>query len=154
MGICLRYAYTSFEAGDIFHDAFVKVFKYINSYKGQGSFEGWMRHIFVNTAINHFHKNKKHYYHDDNSEYDHVPDLPEDALSKLAVEELLKLINKLPEGYKMVFNLYVVEGYSHKEIADMLQVSEGTSKSQLSKAKALLKKYLIKKSSPDYVNGE
>jgi RNA polymerase sigma factor (sigma-70 family) len=141
MGICMRYADTRFEAEDIFHEAFVKVFQKIEQYNG-GSFEGWMKRIFVNTAINNFHKNKKHYHHQEFETYNE-PALDDDTISHMSNEELLQLINKLPDGYRMVFNLYVIEGYSHQEIASLLQISEGTSKSQLSKAKQVLKKKLL-----------
>ncbi|MES2389820.1 MAG: sigma-70 family RNA polymerase sigma factor [Bacteroidota bacterium] len=151
MGICLRYAYTSFEAEDIFHDAFIKVFKNMQAYKGAGSFEGWMKHIFVNTAINHFHKNKKRYYHGDLEDAGDMPQSDQDTLSQIDADELLDLIARLPEGYRMVFNLFAIEGYGHKEISEMLGISEGTSKSQLAKARAYLKKSLLKHHSSDYV---
>lgn len=152
MAICLRYAYTSFEAEDIFHDAFVKVFQHIVNYKKQGSFEGWLRHIFVNTAINHYHKNRKHYHQ---AELDDAPEQASydvDALSKLSGDELMALVSKLPEGYKLVFNLYVVEGYNHQEIAAMLNIAEGTSKSQLAKAKAYLQKLIAQTQARPYVS--
>lgn len=138
MSVCLRYTKSRFEAEDIFHEAFVKVFKNISYWKG-GSFEGWVRRIFVNTAINHYHKNKKFFDHVDASEAEfNIPSL-DDAISHISTQELLQLINKLPEGYRLIFNLYAIEGYSHKEIASMLNIAEGTSKSQLSKAKIFLK---------------
>jgi RNA polymerase sigma factor (sigma-70 family) len=146
MGICLRYAYTSFEAEDIFQDAFVKVFQNLESFKGNGSFEGWMKHVFINTAINHYHKNKKRFFP---AQVDEVTDLQldePDALGQMGANELLALVNQLPEGYKLVFNLYVIEGYPHKDIGEMLGISEGTSKSQLAKAKGFLKKLLTQNS--------
>jgi RNA polymerase sigma factor (sigma-70 family) len=141
MGICLRYANTRFEAEDVFHEAFVKVFQKINQYNGGGSFEGWMKRIFVTTSINNFHKNKKHYHYE---EFDNTndPSFNEDALNQISNEELLQVINQLPDGYRMVFNLFVIEGFTHQEIAELLKISEGTSKSQLSKAKQVLQKKL------------
>lgn len=142
MGVCSRYGQTRFESEDIFQEAFLKVFLSIHTYQG-GSFEAWMKRIFVNTAINHFHKNKKHYHQ---LEYEDVPEVAfdhEDILSSLTTQELLKAINQLPEGNQLIFKLYVLEGYSHKEIAEMLGIHEGTSKSQLARAKAGLKKSLL-----------
>ncbi|MBT9146003.1 MAG: ECF RNA polymerase sigma factor SigW [candidate division WS2 bacterium] len=151
MAICARYAYTSFEAEDIFQDAFVKVFKNIEQYKGEGSFEGWLKHIFVNTAINHFHKNKKHYHQSDSAEFSENFITEEDAVSQMSAAELTQIISQLPDGYRMVFNLYVVDGYTHKEIGELLGISEGTSKSQLAKGKAILKKIITKQRDKQYV---
>lgn len=151
MAVCMRYAHTRFEAEDIFHEAFVKVFQNIDKYTGTGSFEGWMRHLFVNTAINHYHKHKKHNHH---AELDHVPEtasLEADAFAKLSNEDLMGLINKLPTGYKLVLNLFIVEGFNHKEIAEKLNIAEGTSKSQLAKAKAMLQKQIIQLNAIKYV---
>ena len=141
MAICLRYTRSRAEAEDIFHEAFIKVFKNIYTWQG-GSFEGWMRRIFVNTAINHFHQNKKYFDHVDASYAESVLSSSENIISQLSNQELLETIDRLPEGYKLIFNLHVVEGYSHNEIAEMLNIAEGSSKSQLSKAKAYLKKLI------------
>lgn len=141
MGICSRYGRTQFESEDIFQEAFVKVYQHIHTC--QGALEPWMKRVFVNTAINHFHKTKKQYQE---VEYEEAPDIQvenEEILSSITTTELLKLMHQLPEGARMVFNLYVIEGYSHKEIGEMLNVHEGTSKSQLARAKAYLKKLLI-----------
>ncbi len=141
MAICLRYTRSRAEAEDIFHEAFVKAFKNIHTWQG-GSFEGWMRKIFVNTAINHFHQNKKYFDHVDASYAESVLSTSEDVISQLSNQELLEIVGRLPEGYKLIFNLHVVEGYNHSEIAEMLNIAEGSSKSQLSKAKAYLKKLI------------
>lgn len=141
MAICLRYTRSRPEAEDIFHEAFIKVFKNIHTWQG-GSFEGWMRRIFVNTAINHFHQNKKYFDHVDASYAESVLSTSENIISQLSNQELLEIIDRLPEGYKLIFNLHVVEGYNHSEIAEMLNIAEGSSKSQLSKAKAYLKKII------------
>ena len=142
MAICLRYTKSRFEAEDIFHEAFVKVFKNIETWQG-GSFEGWMRRIFVNTAINHYHQNKKYFDHVDASYADYVVSTNDNIISTLATQELLDLVNQLPDGYKLIFNLHVVEGYSHTEIGELLNIAEGSSKSQLSKAKAYLKRLIV-----------
>jgi len=144
MAVCLRYTKSRAEAEDIFHEAFVKVFRNIHMWQG-GSFEGWMRRIFVNTAINHFHQNKKYFDHVDSSYAETTLAGPENPHAELSGKELLQLIDQLPEGYRLVFNLYVVEGYGHAEIADMLKIAEGSSKSQLFKAKAYLKKLIENK---------
>lgn len=141
MAVCLRYTKSRFEAEDVFHEAFVKVFKNIHLWQG-GSFEGWMRRIFVNTAINHYHQNKKYFDHVDAVQAESMISTSDNAISDLSNQELMKLINQMPEGYGLIFNLYVVEGYNHSEIADMLKIAEGTSKSQLSKAKTYLKKLI------------
>ena len=141
MAICLRYTNSRFEAEDIFHEAFLKVFRNINAWQG-GSFEGWMRRIFVNTAINHYHQNKKYFDHVDSAHAENSLSASDNVISTLATQELLGLINGMPDGYKLIFNLHVVEGYSHTEIAELLSIAEGSSKSQLSKAKAHLKKLI------------
>lgn len=141
MAVCMRYTKSRFEAEDIFHEAFVKVFKNINTWQG-GSFEGWMRRIFVNTAINHYHQNRKYFDHVDSSHAEDVLASSDNVLSQLSNQDLLDMINRLPEGYKLIFNLYVIEGYNHIEIGEMLNIAEGSSKSQLFKAKAHLKKLI------------
>ncbi|MEJ8756907.1 sigma-70 family RNA polymerase sigma factor [Pontibacter sp. H259] len=143
MAVCVRYTHSRFEAEDIFHEAFVKVFKHLDSYSG-GSFEGWMRRIFVNTAINHYHKNRKLLDQLDYSTVEESTPAEDDIISQISGQELMEIVNKLPEGYKLVFNLYVVEGFNHREIGEMLSIAEGTSKSQLAKAKIHLKKLLQK----------
>lgn len=141
MAICLRYTHSRFEAEDIFHEAFIKVFKNIKSWQG-GSFEGWMRRIFVNTAINHYHHNRKYFDHVDSSYAETMLSASDNIIAELSNQELLEMIGSMPEGYKLIFNLHVVEGYNHNEIAEMLDIAEGSSKSQLSKAKAYLKKLI------------
>lgn len=145
MAVCVRYTNSRFEAEDIFHEAFVKVFKNINAYSG-GSFEGWVRRIFVNTAINHYHKNRKYQEQLDYSSIEESLPSTEDIISQISARDLMAVIDQLPEGYKLVFNLYVIEGFNHREIGEALNISEGTSKSQLAKAKSSLKKILLKQS--------
>ena len=146
MSVCLRYAQTREEAKDILHEGYIKVFASLKSYKGNGSLEGWIRRIVVNNAINHYHKQKKHYQN--SSIEDDYQELPEtymndkDILQRLAYDEILELIRGLSPAYQTVFNLYAIEGYSHKEIAAMLNVTVGTSKSNLAKARMKLQKQI------------
>ncbi|HSI89782.1 MAG TPA: RNA polymerase sigma factor [Adhaeribacter sp.] len=140
-GICLRYAKTDFEAEDVFQDAFVSVFRNIETFR-DGSFSNWVRRIFVNAAINNYRRNKKHYDHQDSSELEVNDDTSLSGLDELSAREIMDLVNDLPEGYRLVFNLNIVEGYSHKEIGEMLEIAEATSRSQLARAKAILKKKL------------
>jgi RNA polymerase sigma-70 factor (ECF subfamily) len=143
-GICLRYVRQKDEASDILQDGFIRVFMNLKHYRGEGSFEGWVRRIIVNTAINHYKSNVKFSRDlsiDDVRPANHIDN---DALSRISTEELLKVVQELPDGFRMVFNLYVIEGYDHKEIGQMLGISESTSKSQLHRAKAALQKKLLK----------
>jgi RNA polymerase sigma factor (sigma-70 family) len=142
MGVCLRYSDSREEAEDVLQNGFVSVFQNIESYKGTGSLEGWIRKIMVNTALTNIRKNKKLKL---NIELDSVEFmLPSSNYmnESFAAKDLLKIIQTLPTGFKTVFNLYAIEGYSHKEIGDMLGISEGTSKSQYSRAKAHLQKLI------------
>lgn len=143
MGICLRYGKSKSEAEDVLLMGLTRIFKKINSYNGKGSFEGWMKKIMVNIAIDNYRKNFKHYFHDDIEEvktdevgYDFIPD-------SFAIKDILKTIQQLPAGYRIVFNLFAIEGYSHKEIAERLNVSESTSKTQLLKARNKLRNKLL-----------
>lgn len=142
MSVCLRYANDTMEAEDMIQDAFIKVFQYIGQFKFEGVFEGWIRRIVVNTAIRHLEKKKLHFKDiDDNSQ--NTPKIEAQAYNHLGEEDLLKLINQLPDGYRLVFNLNVVEGYSHEEIAEMLNIQAGTSRSQLVKARKMLQHQIL-----------
>jgi RNA polymerase sigma-70 factor (ECF subfamily) len=136
-GICLRYAANNEDAKDILQDGFVKVFTNLGKFKAMGSFEGWMRRIFVNTAIEHYRRKNQLYAISENQE-EHIPNQEVSALDALEADDIIRLISELPNGYRTVFNLFAVEGYSHKEIAIMMNISEGTSKSQYARAKAWL----------------
>ncbi len=138
-GVCLRYARNRMDAEDILQDGFIKVFNNLKSFHNLGSIEGWLRRIIINTAINYYKKPDTHYHNDvdtdtmeDNEVYN------EDIISDITTKELLSFIQDLPEGYRMVFNLYAIEGYKHKEIGEMLNISENTSKSQFAMAKKVL----------------
>ena len=135
--VCLRYAGNAEEAEDILQEGFIKVFKKLESFRGEGSFEGWVRRIFVNTAIEHFRR-KRHLQPVTEKEENTIEGKSLSALDGLAEKDILALVQQLSPGYRTVFNMYVVEGYTHKEIGDMLGISEGTSKSQLSRAKVIL----------------
>lgn len=143
-GVCLRFAKSQMEADDILQEGFIKVFINLKSYRNEGSLEGWIRRTIVNTAINLFKKNAKHQNDIDIEKTNAASQLNYSAraIDNLNMEELLKLISKLPAGYKMVFNLNVIEGYTHKEIGELLQISENTSKSQLSRARQTLQKQI------------
>lgn len=142
-GLCLRYVKETADAEDIVVGTFVKVFDKINRFKGEGSFEGWIRRIAVNESLTFIRKNKSMYVEVAIERIDNEPDYA--GLSdQLEEEDLMKMISRLPIGYRTVFNLYAIEGYSHKEIADRLSITESTSKSQLSRARSLLKKELLK----------
>ncbi len=137
-GICLRYAASYDEAQDILQEGFVKVFLNLSSYKGQGSFEGWIRRIIVNTAIEKYRARLHHLPVDTVIDYEeHVHH--NCALDALHTKDILGFVQKLPVQYRLVFNLYVLEGYSHKEIGEMLNISESTSRSNLARARMLLK---------------
>ncbi len=135
--VCLRYAGNAEEAEDILQEGFIKVFKKLDSFRSEGSFEGWMRRIFVNTAIEHFRR-KRYMMPVTEREENTIEGKYLSVLDDLAARDIMALVQELSPGYRTVFNMYVVEGYTHKEIADMLGISEGTSKSQLSRAKVIL----------------
>ena len=135
--VCLRYASSSEEAEDILQEGFIKIFKKLGSYRGDGSFEGWIRRIFVNTAIEHFRR-RRYLQPVTEKEENTIEGKYLSVLDELGEKDILELVRQLSPGYRTVFNMYVVEGYTHKEIGDMLGISEGTSKSQLSRAKVIL----------------
>jgi len=139
--VCMRYAKDREAAEDILQEGWVKVFKNIEKYRGDGSFEGWVRRIFVNTAVEHYRKEAKMIAVSEEAEAYFV--VHEDVSDDLELADLMKCIQSLSAGYRTVFNLYVIEGYSHKEIAEQLNISEGTSKSQLARARYLLQKMII-----------
>lgn len=145
LAVCLRYASDKAEAEDILQESFLKIFYNIKDYSGSGSFIGWLRKVAVNTAITHYHKNLKYRYHVEIEEYvsieTGVAGFEEDFFTS---DELFKVLNELPAGYRMVFNLYAVEGYKHKEIAEKLGIDTNTSKSQYSRAKAAIREKLEK----------
>ncbi len=135
-GVCLKYARSRVEAEDNLQDGFLIIFEKISQYKNAGSFEGWAKRIMVNNVLQQYRKNK--FLEVVTDEYPDQPDV-EIEDENVSLEFLLKIIQELPERYRLVFNLYVIDGYNHQEIAEMIDISVGTSKSNLSRAKAILK---------------
>lgn len=142
--ICLRYMKRSDRAEDVLIESFYKIFTKINTYKQDGSFEGWMKRIVVNEALMELRKNNALNLSVELNPV-HEKAVDENIISKLGYEEILSLVDQLPDGYRTVFNLYVIEGYKHREIADILGISINTSKSQLILAKKRLQEYIEKK---------
>jgi RNA polymerase sigma factor (sigma-70 family) len=144
--ICARYVADKSEAEDILQEGFLKILKNIKEYEGKGHFENWIRRIMVNTAITHFHREKKHYYHEEiDNIVDYDLDFHPSPEKEFEVNELQQLFASMPDGYRMVFNLFAIEGYKHKEIAEMLKIDENTSKSQYLRAKNWIIKEMKKR---------
>ena len=138
-GVCLRYARDRMEAEDNLQEGFIKVFNNLKSFRHDGSLEGWIRRIMINVSLEKFRKQHLLYPVEDVSVYDSV-NYSDDVIAKIAADDLLKLIQELPPRYQLVFNLYVIEGLSHQEIASEMSITQGTSKSNLSRAREILKK--------------
>jgi len=141
--LCLRYVREVNEAEDVMILGFMKAFEKMDSYAASGSLGGWLRRIMINQALGHLRKNKTMYLQTDIEQAEYQSSLTCSS-DHLEVEDLMKLVCQLPIGYRTVFNLYVIEGYSHKEISKLLNISENTSKSQLSRARGWLQKQLLK----------
>lgn len=139
-GICLRYSSDAESAQDLLHDGFMKVFSSIGSFEGKGSFEGWMKRIFVNLALENIRKDKmkKQFSEDIENIPENIPDEDNGEIGRLSETELMNMIQELPPGYRSVFNLYAIENYSHKEISETLGIAEGTSRSQYIRARQFL----------------
>ena len=140
--LCCRYVKDKMEAEDVLVMAFTKIFDRIDQYKGDGSFEGWIRKVIVNESLTYLRRNKNMYLETEIEAADREPNYAE-LENELQAEDLLKMINELPSGYRIVFNLFAIDGYSHKEIAGRLGINENTSKSQLSRARAMLQRNLL-----------
>lgn len=148
MGICMRYCKNRIDAEDVMQDGFIKVFSQIHKFRREGSFEGWIKRIMINAAIDNYQSNLKFAFHEDIAENsnsmkladeDHTDeDLPDNL--QIPHQKLMEMIQELPDGYRVVFNLFAIESYNHKEIAAMLGISENTSKTQLFKARRTLRK--------------
>lgn len=142
MSVCMRYMGSRSKAEDILQEGFMKLFKSLNKFSFSGSFEGYVRRIMVNCAfreLNRF-RNKNEFF---GYEYETTESKASNVVQKMAVDDIMKLISRLPEGYRMVFNLYIIDGYSHREIADMMNIAESTSRSQLTKARKMLQGMIL-----------
>jgi len=139
--LCCRYVKDRMDAEDVLVTAFTKIYEKINQYKGEGSFEGWIRRVVVNESLTYLRKHKNMYLEMDIEAAAYEPDYHK-LENQLEADDLMKMIEELPVGYRTVFNMYAIDGFSHLEIADLLGISENTSKSQLSRARALLQKKL------------
>ncbi len=157
LGVCYRYAQSKEEAEDMLQEGFIKVFQKLDSFKFQGVFEGWLRRIFVNTAINIIRKYQKLQYETDIEEAGTMASNAAEVLDAMQNKEVIELIRNMPQGYRTVLNLYAIEGYSHKEIGEMLGINESSSRSQFTRAKAVLAKKInaleaeVLKEKPVYV---
>ena len=150
LGICMRYGKDQEEAMDILNTAFLKIMTKISMYKPSGSFEAWMKRIIYTTAIDHIRKNTRY---NKAMDYNSIAEssIGNGALEELLAEDLYKLIQKLPDSSRAVFNLYVIEGYKHAEIGELLGITEGTSKWHLSKAKKELRAAILKLNKTEYI---
>ncbi|RAW00977.1 RNA polymerase sigma factor [Pseudochryseolinea flava] len=144
MSICLRYSRTREEAREILNDGFMKVFSKIDQYNPETSFQGWLRRIMINTAIDHYRKEEKHYQQVSIERAEYTFTTSASAVEDLSHAELMTMVQALSPAYRTVFNMYVIDGYTHREIGEILQISEGTSKSNLLKAREVLKERLQK----------
>jgi len=135
--ICLRYSPNYVEAEDSLQDTFITIFKKIEQFKDKGSFEGWMKRVTVNTVLQKYRKKRVFDIRDEGQLEDEVDEQVED--NDIPLDFLLEIIQQLPDRYRLVFTMYVMDGYSHKEVADMLGITDGTSKSNLARARAILK---------------
>jgi len=143
--ICRRYASNEGDAQDMMQEGFMAIFDSIGKYKFQGSFEGYIKRVFINTVLNYVRKNYKQLYKTDSWNLEnHDTEITAVAISNLNYEVLLKHIQTLPEGYRVVFNLYAIDGFKHKEISEILGIKESTSRSQYTRAKQILQKKILK----------
>ena len=142
LGVCMRYMKSQQEAEDVLQEGFIKVFNKLEAFERAGSLEGWVRRIMVNTALDQLRKNAKFANSYDISEQEYRLENVDFTFENLVADDLMKLVNEMPEGYKVVFNMFAIEGYGHKEIGELLNISENTSKSQYSRARAYLREQL------------
>lgn len=154
-GICLRYTKNTDDAADVMQDGFLKIYNALDTFKGESNIKTWMSRIMVNTAINHYrHKKVLDFSSIEKVDYEVLKMDNNNVLSQMSTDELLEVINELPDGYRLVFNLYAIEGYKHREIAEMFNITEGTSKSQLAKARAKLQAAIAEKLGVTNLNEE
>ncbi|MDI3318511.1 RNA polymerase sigma factor [Pinibacter soli] len=146
LAVCYRYGHNREDAEDMLQEGFIKVFSQMHTFRNQGAFEGWIRRIIVHTCINHLKKNKKFNDSVDITYASGIEIREENIPSVIQAKQVVECIRLLPIGYRTVLNLYAVEGYTHKEIADMLDIEESTSRSQYTRARQMLEDVLVKKS--------
>ena len=144
LGVCVRYTNDYEKAKDILHEGFIKVFTKVNMYSEKGSFSGWIRRVFITTALEFIKSDKSLQHIDIADQEENIEGFENSAIEKLSAEEILKCISELPKGCQLVFNLFAIEGYTHVEIAEMLNIKEGTSRSQFAHAKQLLQNKIQK----------
>jgi RNA polymerase sigma factor (sigma-70 family) len=144
MSVCMRFANDQQQAQDILQESFIKVFKFIHQFKFEGSFEGWMRRVFITVATRYVKKGKLIFSDIDAVDVQQAASIDPSVVSKISEEEIHKLIRKLPDGYRIIFSLNVIEGYNHDEIATMLGIQATTSRTQLLKARKVLQALIIK----------
>jgi RNA polymerase sigma factor (sigma-70 family) len=142
LGVCSRYCDSIEEAEDVMQEGFIKIFQKIETFRGNGSLEGWMKRIMVNTALDAFRKNKNFRHSIDIDTIEYTSETNQHVLESIGAKDLLMLIRTMPRGFRTVFNLYAIEGFAHREIAGMLEITESTSKSQYSRARVYLQKLL------------
>jgi RNA polymerase sigma factor (sigma-70 family) len=156
MSVCVRYTQSRDEALEIVNDSFLKIFMKGDTYDSKYPFKAWFRRIIVNTALDFYRSQQKHYFHENIEEAYEVSSNDSSPLSQLNHEEIIGLVQRLPSGYKTVFNLFVIDGFSHEEISNQLGISVGTSKSNLSRAREALRKMILLEEkalpSPDFKN--
>jgi RNA polymerase sigma factor (sigma-70 family) len=152
LGVCMRYATDRMEAEDMLQNGFIRVFQKISDFRGEGSFEGWVRRIMVHCSIEHYRKHHKMLQMVDMESEGIEQSVNPVAVANLDAKDLMVLIQRLSPGYRMVFNLYAIEGYSHREIGEIMGISEGASKSQLSRARTVLKEQIAKAEGKKYEN--
>lgn len=145
LAVCYRFAHNREDAEDMLQEGFIKVFSQIHTFRNQGAFEGWIRRIVVHTCINHLKKNKRFNESVDIIHANSMQIREESVPSIVQAKQIVECIRMLPMGYRTVLNLYAIEGYSHKEIADMLDIEESTSRSQYTRAKQMLEDILVRK---------
>jgi RNA polymerase sigma factor (sigma-70 family) len=150
LAVCLRYVKSRMEAEDVLQESFIKVFSNIGNFRRESKMETWIRRIVINTALNHQRSKLYLYPMVDVETIHHIHDEREMTLSAFHVEELTKMIQSLPTGCQMIFNLYAIEGYQHNEIAEALNINEGTSKSQYARARQMLKEMIAKSEKDNY----
>jgi RNA polymerase sigma-70 factor (ECF subfamily) len=143
MAVCLRYVKDMEDARDLMQEGFIKLYTNISKYSGEGSFDGWVRKIFVNSALERLRQNDILKNADDINDIDYA-DIPDESAAQMSSDEIMMYVRSLPDGFRTVFNLFAIEGYSHKEIGEELNISESTSRSQYMRARNLLRKMITK----------